>query len=215
MKGKVKIKYPKDMLGERFGRLTVVGNPFKKEGNTALWYQCICDCGKEKTLPRSRLTREETKSCGCFRISATAKRMAKYDEFGIKGDRLYSIWNAMVGRCYAKGNTSYERYGGRGISVCEEWKNDFLKFKEWAENSGYSDDLTIDRIDVNGNYEPSNCKWETPLKQSQNRRNTIIVQIGDLIFYGISDLARYYNMKESKIRYRYSKGLRGEDLIKP
>lgn len=210
LKGKVKIKYPKDLLGERFGRLTIVGNPFKKEGSTAIFYQCVCDCGENKILPRVRLIRGETKSCGCLRKDYMKEKETTH---GGKGTRIHSIWGNMISRCHNSNVPHFERYGGRGITVCEEWRNSFPAFREWAEISGYDDSLTIDRIDVNGNYEPSNCRWETPLKQSQNRRNTIAIEIGENTFYSISEFARHYGLKDSKVRYRYSKGLRGEDLI--
>jgi len=214
LKGKVKINYPKDLLGERFGRLTVVGNPFKDERGRNIQYQCICDCGEKKTIVRSRLTRGETKSCGCFRKQATTERVVKYGEHGAKNTRIYSIWNSMIGRCYSKKHSSYERYGGRGIAVCQQWKNDFLAFKNWAENNGYDESLSIDRINVNGNYEPSNCKWSDNEEQSQNRRNTIIVTIQGVEYKSLSLVARTFNISRHVLQYRYDAGVRGDDLIK-
>ena len=97
----------------------------------------------------------------------------------MKHERLYRIWSGIKSRCYTKANKAYNRYGGRGISMCQEWKDNFVAFYKWAMDNGYLDDLSIDRINVNGNYEPSNCRWSTPKEQSDNIRCNILITIGN------------------------------------
>ncbi len=151
-----------DITGERFGKLCVIG---RADTNTttsgnAKWI-CKCDCGNITTVIGSKLRNGHTKSCGCNRISNIAKGHSK--------ERLYRIWYKMKVRCYKEDDEHYKWYGGRGIRVCDEWLNDFLIFREWALTHGYSRTLSIDRIDVNGNYEPSNCRWVSQKIQANNK----------------------------------------------
>ena len=125
---------------------------------------CICECGNLTEVELNHLTRNNSKSCGCFRI--------KHDKSNI---RLYNIWGNIKQRCYNKNNHGYKNYGGRGVAVCSEWLEDFQAFYDWSMVNGYADNLTIDRIDVNGNYEPSNCRWVDRKQQSRNRRNIKLI----------------------------------------
>lgn len=152
--------------GERFSKLVVLKEVFR-EGK-GRWVLCKCDCGNEKIVSLSNLRQGNVKSCRCLLHNATTKT------HGGKGTRLYRIWAGIKSRCNNPHVQEYPRYGGRGITLCKEWL-DFDVFREWSNNNGYSDDLTIERIDVNGNYSPENCKWITLADQSRNRRNTIYV----------------------------------------
>lgn len=136
---------------------------------------------------------------------------------GMSGTRIYRIWQKMKGRCYYKNDKKhYPHYGARGIKVCDEWKDDFTNFYNWAMENGYTDELTLDRIDVDGNYEPSNCRWATLEEQSYNKRNTLYVNI-DNNKYTIKDLSDMTGLKKATIRYIYDR--EGEykfvNLIKP
>ncbi len=158
------------MIGERFGRLTVIAFDHKdKHGRTVCL--CKCDCGNEKEVAKSNLTSGNSKSCGCVHKEQLVERMKTHGE---TGSRLYWIWGGMKSRCLNPNDPRFADYGGRGIKICDEW-NGFAGFREWAMSTGYSDKLTIDRIDVNGNYEPSNCRWATIAEQANNKRTNVLV----------------------------------------
>ena len=156
-----------DLSGQRFGRLTVLRKAESINGKTA--WLCKCDCGNECVVVRTNLKSGNTSSCGCGRNEKTKQRSLKH---GKSKTRLYRIWTGMKTRCFDKNVKEYAFYGGRGITICAAWLNDFKPFMDWALTNGYADNLTIDRIDVNGNYCPENCRWVTIQEQQSNRRDT-------------------------------------------
>ena len=133
-----------------------------------------CECGTLKSVSPYRVLNGNTKSCGCLKAENTVayNRIAK-KKHGGRRDRLYYIWRGMKERCFCKTNKEYPTWGGRGIVVCDDWKDDYAAFRDWALENGYADDLTIDRIDVNGNYCPNNCRWVDWKTQAANRRDTM------------------------------------------
>lgn len=163
----------KDLKSQIFGRLTVISYNGLNNDHKATWL-CKCDCGSECIVVGKNLLSGRTKSCGCFRKEVTRKRATIHgDTRGGNRSKLHSTLHGMKYRCYNPNCSEYKDYGGRGISVCDEWLNDYQSFKEWALNNGYHDDLTIERIDVNGNYCPENCTW-IPLKdQSLNTTRSV------------------------------------------
>ena len=124
----------------------------------------------------------------------------------------YNSYRSMLDRCYRKNANNYSDYGGRGIKVCEEWLN-IENFEKWVEESGYKKGLTIDRIDVNGNYEPNNCRWATKKEQDNNRRNTVYIEYNG-VFHTISEWAEITGINRSTLNNRYYRGKRGEELFK-
>lgn len=162
------------MSGMVFGRLTAIKRQGSNKHGDALWL-CICECGNEKLVSSRYLITGNVKSCGCYTYNCAGK-WKKGNREGVNNPnykhgkshhRLYVIYTNMKQRCYNENVPEYHVYGGRGITVCDEWKNSFEAFYEWAIANGYSDGLTIDRKDNDGNYESSNCQWITKSENSK------------------------------------------------
>lgn len=162
-----------NLEGKRFGKLVVIKR-VENRGHNVCWL-CFCDCGKSTIVTTCNLNSGHSKSCGCLRVETTIKRNISTSTHKATGTRLFNIWMGMRERCKYK-TDSYKNYSGRGITVCDDWQKSFEAFRDWALSNGYSDNLTIDRINNNGNYEPCNCRWATVREQSLNRSNTRLFQ---------------------------------------
>ena len=150
----------------KYGRWTVIADKGYNKSHHKLLL-CRCDCGTERIIQEGNLKECRTRSCGCLRKEVSTARSTTH---GKSNTRLFKIWMNIRNRCVRCTASDYKYYGGRGISVCNEWANSFEAFYSWAVSNGYEEHLTIDRIDVNGNYCPENCRWVTMKVQSQNKR---------------------------------------------
>lgn len=202
-----------DLTNQKFGRLLVVKRMGSDKFKHSIWL-CKCDCGNIKIIASNHLKRGNTKSCGCLAKEILSKRMSRHN---MNGTRINRIWLRMKNRCNNKNDEHYKNYGERGIKVCNEWndkENGFMNFYNWAMQNGYKSDLTIDRIDVNGNYEPNNCRWITMFDQQSNKRNNYFIE-----YYGkrytISQLSRHLKISKDTLRQRIKNNWKLEELNLP
>lgn len=176
----------RDLTGSVFGRLTVLQRAddyVSRQGKHYAKWLCRCDCGNQISVRGDALKRGGILSCGCLQKEVTSKR-AKVENVThghSHNERLYGVWVNMRRRCSNPKRSDYPSYGGRGISVCEEWDKDYVAFRTWSLSHGYDEnaafgECTLDRIDVNGNYCPENCRWATVLEQGQNKRNNVLLE---------------------------------------
>ncbi len=203
-----------DLTGQTFNRWTVIRRAESRSGKT-VWF-CRCACGTERIVVGSDLVANKSKSCGCWRREASSKRAKVINRtHGDTGKRLHVIWLGLSRRCYNLNDPNYRLYGGRGIKVCDEWRDCYVVFREWALANGYSDNLTLDRIDVNGNYEPANCRWVTMKVQQNNRRNNHVITWNGQK-HNISEWAEILQVDGGTIASRLQRGWSVEDaLCKP
>ena len=199
---------PLELIGKKFGRLKVLKKVDNIKNGQTYWL-CKCDCGENKIVRGTHLKLGKIRSCGCLLQETASKNFSIHK---LSTTRLYYIYNGMKGRCYNVNNIEYKNYGGRGIRVCEEWKNDFMSFYNWAITNGYKEDLTIDRIDVNGNYEPNNCRWATRKEQSNNTRRCIFITYNK-ITHTIEEWGRIFKINSETIRKRLKKYKNNLDIV--
>lgn len=187
----------KNLVGQKFNRLTVIELSEDYKPGKRFW-KCKCDCGNVIYLDTARLTTGHTKSCGCLQ---TESRKNSRKIHGESKTKLYQIWRAMKQRCTQEKQISYHLYGGRGISVCKEWMDSYIVFRDWAISSGYVDGLTIDRIDSNKNYCPENCRWVTPKEQANNTRKNLRIEYKGQV-KTLSEWCDYYGKNYHTVQCR-------------
>lgn len=206
------------IIGKNFTRLTPIKENGRNNKNERLWL-CECTCGNTINVTKYKLKKGIVRSCGCLIIDTSrekARKMGKNNKkHGLSNSRIYKIHKNMVGRCLNKNDMHFEEYGKRGIKVCDEWVNSFENFYKWAIENGYNDELTLDRIDVNGNYEPLNCRWSTIIEQNNNKRNNRYIEYNGET-KTITQWAREYNIKEGTLRARIDRyGIDFEKALTP
>ena len=196
----------RDLSGQKFGRLIVIEpaeDVICKNGKPKSRWKCVCDCGNEKIVYGENLTAGYTQSCGCIQRARASEATKTH---GDSSSRLYAVWCAIKQRCMNENSKHYNKYGGRGITICDEWTNDFSLFKEWANLTGYDEhaprgECTIDRIDNNKGYYPDNCRWVNQETQMNNvSYNRYITYQG--VQYTLSELAKAHNIDAAKLRQR-------------
>lgn len=191
-----------DLTGQTFSKLNVKYK-IENESKHTYWL-CECECGNKKEARSDALRDGTTRHCGCVGLG----------KHNLSNHRLFNIWSGMKERCYNINSRDYMRYGGRGIRITNEWRDDFLTFYNWAIKNGYENHLSIDRKDVNGNYEPSNCKWATPEEQANNTRKNNLIGINGEI-KSVSQWSRLSGVSRYIIKKRFMEGVRGKDLLLP
>ena len=200
----------RDLIGKKFGKLTVLGldhiekytYPNGKTVNIE-YLKCKCDCGNFYSVRKYKLLSGHTRSCGCLR-KEVVKNKKPATIHGLHKTRIYQTWHHMKQRCYDKGLSSYKDYGGRGITIYSEWQDNFMAFYDWAMNNGYSDELSIDRIDNNKGYFPENCRWITMKEQQRNTRNNRLITYNNET-HCLAEWAEILNIKKGTLLTRLNK----------
>lgn len=194
----------KDITGKKYGRLTVLKEFGRNKSREILW-ECKCDCGNSKTvkITYTNLTHGNTQSCGCLQKERASISNKTH---GDSKEKLFMVWSDMRARCNRKTHHAYGYYGGRGIKICEDWDSNYETFKGWAVETGYKHGLTIDRIDNDKNYEPSNCKWATMKEQCNNRSTNKHVYFINKKFT-ISDFCKTFKISVASL-YKYTDGMK-------
>lgn len=209
-----------DLTGQRFGRLVVIKRGQNTKGDNKPTWICQCDCGNIKTIRASGL-KGGTSSCGCLMrerqieyMHTRKGKLASQYKHGLSHSRINGIYRQIKGRCFRKTNPAFPKYGGRGITICDDWLGDngFINFYNWSMDNGYADNLTLDRINTDGNYEPSNCRWADWIVQQNNRTNNInITHNGET--HTLSEWARLKNIRYGILLKRYKRGWNPYEML--
>lgn len=187
-----------DMVGYEFSGCNVIHQAYKKNGKT--YWECLCTCGNKFIAEGSNIRQGHTKSCGCLR-----SRYAKRKSHGQINTKLYSKWNSMKTRCNNPNHDSFINYGNKGIEVCEEWNNSFEKFYDWSIDSGYSEGLSLDRVDNSKGYYPENCRWVEFKEQGRNKTNNrLLTYKGKTLC--LSEWAETMGLPDYVLRNRLNRG---------
>ena len=195
-------------IGEKRNHLVLLEDLGMRQGRH--YGKFKCDCGNIKDIRIDYVTSGNNKACGCMRYIKHSKGNTKHN---VSHTRIYDIHQKMIARCYKENVSNYSEYGGRGIRVCDEWREDVKAFYDWSMANGYSDNLSIDRIDNNGNYEPSNCRWATAEQQSNNRRNNVLITLNGET-QTLAQWCKHFNIPYARAQMRMYRGWKDEDLFK-
>lgn len=197
-----------DITGQKFGRLTALKlHHIKKYSrSTHRYWECQCECGNKCFVAQNQLTSGKTQSCGCLQNEYFKSK------HNLHNTRLYNIWCNIKARCTNPKHPNYNTYGNKGIIICDEWKTNFLSFYNWAVKNGYKDNLTIDRINVNGNYEPDNCRWVTRKVQGINRNTSKFITYNNKTLC-ITEWADLYNINRATLSWRLNHGWNIEEAL--
>lgn len=202
-----------DLIGRRFGKLVVISRAENSKDDRSMWL-CKCDCGKEKIIKGKYLLNGNTKSCGCLSTELLIRRNI---ESGCRGgesyEKIYYTWYNMISRCKKGHGEDGENYKSRGISICKEWES-YENFRDWSLENGFSENLTIDRVDNDGDYEPSNCRWTTVQVQANNRRSNHNVEFNG-VTKTLADWSRFLNLDYGMLRARIKYGWGTDRLFSP
>ena len=201
-----------DLVGQKFGKLTVIKKDEIKtiKGKYTYWV-CECECGSVKSIYQGSLRNGKTTSCGCYGKKQRLKAKTKH---GLSHTRIKRIYHNMLSRCYNPKTPKFKNHGGRGIKVCDEWlgENGFINFVNWAMSNGYDEELTLDRIDNDGDYSPDNCRWADEETQHKNRRITLYIE-----YNGekktVQEWSKELGISENTIYYRYYHGYTPEEIL--
>lgn len=207
----------KNLVGQKFGKLLVINPTDKRNSKREVIWECKCDCGNKTFANTYSLTSGHTKSCGCSinheSLSAAGKKGGGIVKHNLSKTRIYKTYTDMIHRCHNPNNPEFKNYGSRGIKVCDEWldkENGVMSFYNWAINNGYKENLSIDRIDVNGNYCPENCRWATNKEQQNNKRNNCFLEYNGKIL----TIAQWSEILNIKASYIYKKNRQNWNLDK-
>lgn len=197
-----------DLTGKRFCRLTVVKpapDRILNSGRHLTMWECVCECGNSHIARAADLKSGAIISCGCYKKENTAKVHTTHGATkGGKTGALYWVWSGIKNRCYCESSKAYKYYGAKGVTMCEEWKNDFSTFRIWAEKTGYKCGLSIDRIDVNGDYCPQNCRWADNIMQANNKTtNHFLEWRGEA--HTIAEWARIFDIPYNELYWKLQK----------
>ena len=201
----------KDLVGLQFGRWTVLeySPSVRKDGRTRSSYLCRCSCGHESVIDAMNLKSGRTMSCGCLQKELQSEKQMTHGE---SSSKLYNVWCAIKRRCYNENTKEFYRYGGRGIGMCEAWKESYENFRDWAVSNNYQSGLTIDRIDNDGDYSPANCRLVTMKEQNNNRcSNKIYTWNGET--HNVTEWAHILGINTKTLFNRLYKGWSFEKAI--
>lgn len=202
-------RYTADITGATFGHWTVLRKADAKSSNGSVLWECRCSCGTVRNVCESSLYRGKSTGCGCHR---RLKNKLSATTHGLSKSAIYKIWQGIKDRCCNPSHVSYANYGGRGITVCQQWKDSFENFYLWAIDSGYRNGLTIDRINNDEGYMPSNCRWSTPLTQANNKRNNHVITYNGKTMT-IAQWSKFLGVTPACIVNRITRGETDEEAV--